>query len=263
MKKGAPANLRQELRASPEWFRTDFLWNFKRYLNEPLNVRFGDNTVDFDRPTLCKSRPIGAVNCALLPFNFKRHWRYGAPAVIAAADCAWSEKTPTLVWRGATTGKRPFEDEPRCHLVQRWFGRQDIGIDVGYYKVVQGHHECEPMVLPLMPIDHQLRHAFVASPEGNDVASNLKWILASNSVPVMPAPRYETWLLESQLKPMVHYLPVLPDFSDLEEQLAWARSHMAECEAIGQAGKEYIRPFYETIMEQRLMDAVVRRFKGA
>jgi len=35
---------------------------------------------------------------------------------------------------------------------------------------------------------------------GNDVASGLKWMLASNSVVFMPLPRRETWAMESLLQ---------------------------------------------------------------
>jgi len=35
---------------------------------------------------------------------------------------------------------------------------------------------------------------------GNDVASGLKWMLASNSVVFMPPPRVETWAMESLLQ---------------------------------------------------------------
>lgn len=35
---------------------------------------------------------------------------------------------------------------------------------------------------------------------GNDAASGLKWMLASNSVVFMPLPRVETWAMESLLQ---------------------------------------------------------------
>lgn len=55
-------------------------------------------------------------------------------------------------------------------------------------------------------VQHPLRcaiHVFTPSPPtttGNDVASGLKWMLASNSVVFMPLPRYETWIEESMLE---------------------------------------------------------------
>lgn len=256
-------NLATMLRAAPAWFRSDWNTNFKRFTDRPLRVEFGDNISEPSTPTLVKSRPIGAKNCALLPFNYHRHWPWAAPGALKQYDCAWHAKSPTVVWRGATTGfSKTFDAQPRAHLATKWFGvRPDI--DVAFSEIVQGQERYAAYLqTPPLTKKQQLRHAFIATPEGNDVASNLKWVLASNSVPVMPPPRYESWLLESQLKPMVHYLPVAPDFSDLGERLDWAAAHMAECHRMALAGQAYIAPFFQKEPEAALMDAVVRRFRG-
>ena len=55
--------------------------------------------------------------------------------------------------------------------------------------------------------------------EGIDVASNLKWVMSSNSIAVMPRPTCETWFMEGTLIPDYHYIEIKPDFSDLEERL--------------------------------------------
>jgi len=41
---------------------------------------------------------------------------------------------------------------------------------------------------------------------GNDVASGLKWMLASNSVVLMPLPRRESWAMESLLQVYVFHM---------------------------------------------------------
>ena len=40
------------------------------------------------------------------------------------------------------------------------------------------------------------KHKFILCIEGNDVASNLKWVMSSNSVAVMPKPKFESWFME-------------------------------------------------------------------
>ena len=42
--------------------------------------------------------------------------------------------------------------------------------------------------LKKVSIDYHLKHKFILCIEGNDVASNLKWVMSSNSVAVMPKP---------------------------------------------------------------------------
>jgi hypothetical protein len=62
------------------------------------------------------------------------------------------------------------------------------------------------------------KYRYLVSVEGNDVATNLKWALASGCVVLMPKPRVETFFAEGMLKPYVHYVPISDDTSDLEEK---------------------------------------------
>ena len=68
-------------------------------------------------------------------------------------------------------------------------------------------------------INEHLDYKFIMALEGIDVASNLKWVMSSNSIAVMPRPTCETWFMEGTLIPNYHYIEIKPDFSDLEERL--------------------------------------------
>ena len=87
----------------------------------------------------------------------------------------------------------------------------------------------------------QLHFRYLLAVEGNDVASGLKWMLASNSVVLMVPPRRETWARESQLQAWVHYVPVQPDFSDLVEKLEFCEAHLHICYAVSQHATDYVR----------------------
>jgi hypothetical protein len=76
--------------------------------------------------------------------------------------------------------------------------------------------------------------------EGNDVATNLKWALASNSVVLMPPPRVETFFGEGLLRPYVHYIPLRPDTSDLEDKVRYCEAHLSQCEAVAREGRRYV-----------------------
>lgn len=52
------------------------------------------------------------------------------------------------------------------------------------------------------------------------MATGLKWMLASNSVVFMPPRRFESWAMESLLKPWVHYVPIRRDTRDLLERVS-------------------------------------------
>lgn len=74
-------------------------------------------------------------------------------------------------------------------------------------------------------IREHLDYKFIMAIEGNDVASNLKWVMSSNSLAVMPRPTCETWFMEGTLIPDYHYIEVKDDFSDLEEKLNYYIAH--------------------------------------
>jgi hypothetical protein len=84
-----------------------------------------------------------------------------------------------------------------------------------------------------------LQHKYLLALEGSDVSTELKWTLMSNSVVFRPAPKRESWLLERNLVPWVHFIPVHPSGSDLIEQLNWAISHPQLCRSISEASTRY------------------------
>ena len=50
-----------------------------------------------------------------------------------------------------------------------------------------------------MPISKQLCYKFIFCIEGADTATNIKWVMSSNSLCVMPKPKYETWFMEGKI----------------------------------------------------------------
>jgi hypothetical protein len=89
-----------------------------------------------------------------------------------------------------------------------------------------------------------LRYKYLLSIEGNDVATGLKWNLASSSVVFMPIPSVSTYAMEDKLVPYVHYIPLKRDGSDLEEQLAWARANDDKCRWISEQATQYMQDLW-------------------
>ena len=113
---------------------------------------------------------------------------------------------------------------------------------------------------PRMTLAEQLRHKFILSLEGNDVASNLKWIFSSNSIAVMPRPRFESWFQEGLLVPGVHYIEVARDYSDVQERLAHYRSRPDLCEQINAAEHAWINRFRDPVRELLVSLKVLERY---
>jgi len=97
-----------------------------------------------------------------------------------------------------------------------------------------------------MSIDEQLKYKFVLSLEGNDVATNLKWIMSSNSVCIMPRPKYETWFKEGTLIPNYHYIEIKEDYSDIEDVFAKYVNDKPACEFIISKANDFVSNYLST-----------------
>ena len=79
----------------------------------------------------------------------------------------------------------------------------------------------DPWFKGYLPIREQLNYKFIFCIEGADTATNIKWVMSSNSLCVMPKPKYETWFMEGKLIKDFHYIEVEDDFSNAEEKLSF------------------------------------------
>ncbi len=111
-----------------------------------------------------------------------------------------------------------------------------------------------------MSLWEHLDYKFIMALEGNDVASNLKWIMSSNSLAVMPRPTCETWFMEGTLLPNVHYVEVKEDFSDFEERINYYITHPDEAEQIIKNAHQYVEQFLDKEREDLISLAVLDKY---
>src|SRR5690606_833538 len=146
-----------------------------------FHYRFGDHFGTPATPTFVKARALGGDhrNAVLMKLNKVRHY------VLVNDPIPFAAKRDGVVWRGMA------RRENRASVVDRYHRHPlcDIGRTDGDPSP-PGHRK------PRLGIGEQLRHKFILSIEGNDVATNLKWILSSGSVCVMAPPTRESWFME-------------------------------------------------------------------
>ncbi len=231
------------------WKRSRYYYDAVEYLkyfpkDDRILYVFGDVTRVPDRPTIVKSRPIDGdnANSVVLNLNKLRHFD------LVDDPIPFEAKRPSAVWRGILNNPK------RIAAVRRW-GAHPV-FDIGHVRLDL------PGVTPKPRLDRfeQLAHRYVVSIEGNDVATNLKWIMASNSLCLMPRPRYETWLMEGRLVAGVHYAEVADDFSDLDAVIDHYESHPDEARAVVAAAQAYIRRFVDRQRERRVSLLVLDRY---
>ena len=188
-------------------------------------------------PSIVKSRPIDVKNenAVLLNLNRVRHF------VFLNDHIDWQDKEDKLVFRGSIGQKEGVGFKQNRYLFMQRFFNHPL-VDAG--EVMEGGRYVNPEwgSTKLTLYDH-LRYKFVLALEGNDVASNLKWIMSSNSIAVMPRPKFETWFMEGKLVADYHYIEIASDFSDLEEKLTYYLNHPAKAQAIIEHAHEYVNQF--------------------
>ncbi len=224
-------------------------YEFTRWFPKHLRWVYcpGDITYIPEYPSIVKSRPISGDNrnSVVMKLNKIRHF------IFVHDTKKFTDKKDIAVFRGKVKDKAT-----RIRFMEMYFGHPmcDLGD-------VDRHPECpKEWRTPKMTIREHLDYKFVLALEGNDVASNLKWVMSSNSIAVMPPPTYETWFMEGKLIPNYHYIAIKPDFSDLEERLNYYINHPNEAQNIIDNANRYVDQFRNKKREHLISLLVLNKY---
>lgn len=228
------------------------LYGTLRYFHPDLHFKCltGDVTTIPEEPTFVKSRPIGDnnANSVILKLNKWRHFLFVEDRL------PFHNKKNMLV--GRTTWAN---DNPLRKRLNEMFCNHPM-CNVGKTRREKGDAQDCKYVKEFMTIKQQLEYKFIACIEGGDVATNLKWVMSSNSIAVMPRPRYETWFMEGTLIPEYHYIEVKSDYSDLIDKLKYYIDHPHKAEAIIKHAHEHVSKFTDKEMEKAIELMVAEKY---
>lgn len=212
-----------------------------------INYKFGDVTKVPDEPSFVKSRPIKGdnQNSILLKLNKVRHFNFVEDKI------CFSAKKNILI------GRTQISNQQLNRVV--------------FYEKYFNHHMCDLGAIrsklmpaewntPKMSVQEHLKYKFILSLEGNDVATNLKWIMSSNSVAVSTKLNYETWFMEGTLIPDYHFICIKDDFSDLEEKLLYFINNSEKTKQIIKNANNYCEQFKDLKIEKLISHGVVRKY---
>lgn len=214
-------------------------YNYTRFFPDSLRWAYnpGDVNYLFPLPEITKSRPIrhdgSNRNNILLNLDKIRHftWIYD--------PMTWEEKELRIIFRGDASNK-----PRRLKFIEMW----------------KNHPWCDLISTGKMPLYDHLKYKYIMALEGNDVASNLKWVMSSNSVAVMPRPTCETWFMEGRLIPNYHYIEIAEDYHDLTEKIQYYEDHPEEAKAIVEHAHEWVRQFRKNKREEIISLLVLTKY---
>ena len=212
--------------------------------HKKLDYKFGDITHTFPSPTIVKSRPIvNSKNSIIMGLNKVRHFNFIEDPI------NFAEKKDMAVWRGYAKNS-----ENREYFIKNYY-------DVPMFNIGQHAPKVnEPWHRPYMPISEQLRFKFIFCIEGADTATNIKWVMSSNSVCVMPKPKYETWFMEGKLKPDFHYISIKDDFSDAEDKINFFIKHPNDVKKIIANANDFVNQFKDQRREKLISLLVLDKY---
>ena len=214
--------------------------------NYQLGYLFGDITHVPEMPSVTKSRPVhNNNNSVLMKFDKVRHFYFVDDKI------HFRNKKDKLIWRGAA------HQQHRKDFLNQYYDRSHL-LDVGEFNKNPGDQGAYKA--PFVTIQEQLQSKFLLAIEGNDVATNTKWIMSSNSLCLMAKPKYETWFMEGALVPNYHYALVKEDYSNLEEVVNYYLDHPVEAEYIIQNANTYVKQFKNKKAEDWLSLKVLEKY---
>ena len=209
-----------------------------------LDFIFGDITKAQKIPTIVKSRPIiNSDDSIILKLNKVRHFHF------INDHKKFIDKKNKAVWRGygENSKARQYFLKNYHHISMFDIGQTGPILDA-------------PWVKNFMPISEQLDYKFIFCIEGVDTATSIKWVMSSNSVCVMPKPKYETWFMEGSLQPDVHYIEISDDFSNAEQKIKYFIEHPNKVLKIIENAQAHVEQFKHAKREKLISLMVLDKY---
>lgn len=248
-------------------------YEYARYFpqNFKAHFEFGDVNYIPQKPSFAKSRPILSyyeqitknangggqnelknaesnhtppfANSTLLNMEKIRHFTF------IDDPFSFESKQNKLFYRGG------IYQAHRTRFFEKYFNSPLC--DLGHTGSKNIHHAWQK---PKISIAKHLPYKFLLSLEGNDVASNLKWVMSSNSLCVAPKMKFETWFMEGRLKGGEHFVEIAEDYSDLEEKLEYFIAHPKDALEIIHNAHKYIAQFRDKKREDIISLLVLEKY---
>ena len=219
--------------------KVDFIYSTKDYIDSSIAKKHPSY------PTFVKSRPIGFnnENSILLKLNRVKLFHF------IKDPKKFENKKNQAVWRGDI--RNNFQRE---YFVKNFY-RTPL-FDIGQTSPKQD----VAWMKSFMSIKDQLDFKFIFCLEGKCISTNLYWAMSSNSVCVMPKPKYESWFMEGKLEDGVHYIEVKDDFSDAQEKIEFYINNNDKCLEIIDNAKKFVKQFKNAKQERLIQLLILKQY---
>ncbi|KAJ7508469.1 glycosyl transferase family 90-domain-containing protein [Mycena galericulata] len=186
----------------------------------------------------------------LVPSEFYYSDSYWSPHYAHPNNINWTDKIPQLYWRGMTSGGWIYDDNyhafPRFRLIDIAREHKDImNVALSAFHDSLCAEHCDGNAIKAeyditgasSPREEVYKFKYLFDVDGNSFSGRYLGLLRSGSL-VFKSTVFSEYF-NDWLRPYEHYIPILPDLSDLVEKLEWAITHDDEARVIQQAGQAF------------------------
>ena len=219
--------------------KVDFIYSTKDYIDSSIAKKHPPY------PTFVKSRPVGFnnQNSILLKLNQVKLFHF------IKDPKKFENKKNQAVWRGDIRN-----NSQREYFVKNFY-RTPL-FDIGQTSPKQD----VAWMKSFMSIKDQLDFKFIFCLEGKCISTNLYWAMSSNSVCVMPKPKYESWFMEGKLEDGVHYIEVKDDFSDAQGKIEFYNNNNIKCLEIIDNAQKFVKQFKNARQERLIQLLILKQY---
>jgi hypothetical protein len=171
---------------------------------------------------------------------------------------AWEDRKPIVYWRGGSSGCGLERPSLRVRVASALYGHPGTDVRITPWGNWENEHDIPPYLFaPRCGLEEHFQAKYILIVDGNLIASNHQWVFGSGAVPIMIThPDNEYWFKQF-LEPMVNYVPIKYDLSDLKPTLDWLRTHDAEAKAIAENALAFSRRVFSPQFQRAYLDDTI------
>jgi hypothetical protein len=166
---------------------------------------------------------------------------------------SWESRKSVAVWRGGTSGyERP---SIRTRVVEKLFSVEGADVLLTRGGWPENMRDIQEYYFGnYMSPQDQMNYKYILIIDGNCIASNHMWVFGSGAVPIMVSHSDNDYWFKQFLIPMVNYVPINYDLSDLVEKIEWLRSHDSEAKSIAAAAAILAAEIFSPSFQRNYLD---------
>lgn len=171
---------------------------------------------------------------------------------------AWEDRKPIVYWRGGSSGCGLERPSVRVRVASELYGHPGTDVRITPWGNWENEHDIPPYLFaPRCGLEEHFQNKYILIVDGNCIASNHQWVFGSGAVPIMVTHPDNRYWFQKYLKPMVNYVPIKYDLSDLKEKIDWLRANDAEAKRIADNAMAFSKEVFSPEFQRKYIDTAI------